>query len=88
MWGIVNNAGITGAYGGLADWLIVQDYLNVMSVNLLGAIDVTMTFLPLVKTERGRIVNTSSIVGRHAAAMNAPYSISKYGVEAFSDIIR
>ena len=85
---MVNNAGIGGECGGMAEWLTVQDYLDVMRVNLLGVVDVTTTFLPLLKKEHGRIVNTSSVAGRNAGIFNAPYSISKYGVEAFSDIIR
>lgn len=77
-----------GRYTGPADWMEIQDYVDVMSVNLLGLIDVTMTFLPLVKKERGRIVNTSSGAGRFAAMFNVAYTVSKFGVEAFSDVIR
>jgi len=62
--------------------------MQVLDVNLLGLIDVTMTFLPLVKQSRGRIVNMSSMVGRHANAYSAPYSVSKYGIEAFTDSLR
>lgn len=86
--GIVNNAGIGGSAAGLADWLVIQDYVDVMRVNLLGVIDVTTTFLPLLKKERGRIVNTSSVSGRLGGSFSAPYSVSKFGVEAFSDVIR
>ena len=62
--------------------------LQVLDVNLLGLIDVTMTFLPLVKRSRGRVVNTASVFGRHATAGAAPYSVSKFGVEAFTDSLR
>jgi len=62
--------------------------LQVLDVNLLGLIDVTMTFLPLVKRSRGRIVNTASMAGRVAMSGNAAYSVSKYGVEAFTDSLR
>ncbi len=41
-----------------ADWLTLQDYRNTIDVNMFGLVDVTMTFLPLVKKEKGRIVNT------------------------------
>ena len=54
---MLNNAGISGRYGPL-DWLNLNDYHQVSSVNLFGLIDVTMTFLPLIKKEKGRIVNT------------------------------
>ena len=62
--------------------------LQVLDVNLLGLIDVTMTFLPLVKRSHGRIVNTASVFGRHVIGGCAPYCVSKYGVEAFTDSLR
>jgi len=62
--------------------------LQVLDVNLLGLIDVTMTFLPLVKKSRGRIVNMASISGRLAMPGFIPYGVSKYGVEAFTDALR
>ena len=37
-----------------------KHYRNVAAVNLYGLTDVTMTYLLLVKLERGRIFNTSS----------------------------
>jgi short-subunit dehydrogenase len=58
------------------------------SVNLFGLIDVTMTFLPLVKKSRGRVVNVSSMAGRVSLPYAAPYSVSKFGVEAFTDNLR
>jgi retinol dehydrogenase 16 len=62
--------------------------MQVMNVNLLGMIDVTMTFLPLIKAGRGRIINMSSILGRFSLPGRAPYCVSKYGVEAFTDALR
>ena len=62
--------------------------LQVLDVNLFGLIDVTMTFLPLVKRSRGRIVNTASVFGRHSLGGSMPYCVSKYGVEAFTDTLR
>ena len=53
---MVNNAGIIGKPGRV-DWQTLDDYRKVASINLFGLIDVTMTFLPLIKKERGRLVN-------------------------------
>ena len=50
-----NNAGV--ATISRADWTRLQDYRDTMDVNLFGLIDVTATFMPLVKNEKGRIVN-------------------------------
>ena len=87
MWGLLNNAGIFGALGP-PEWLTIDDYKAVAAVNLYGLIDVTMTFLPLVKMARGRVVNTSSAAGRISVPLGIPYNVTKYGVEAFTDGLR
>jgi len=51
-------------------------------------IDVTLTFLPLVKLARGRVVNTASVLGRYTVVGHVPYCASKYGVESFTDALR
>jgi NAD(P)-dependent dehydrogenase (short-subunit alcohol dehydrogenase family) len=87
LWGVINNAGIFGKMGPL-EFFSLDDYRDVFDINLYGVIDVTMTFLPLIKKARGRIVNTSSMAGRFSAPGFTPYCISKYGVEAFTDGLR
>ncbi|XP_067648911.1 retinol dehydrogenase 7-like [Haliotis asinina] len=86
LWAIVNNAGIVGATGQI-EWLTRPDYERCLSVNLYGVIDVTKTFLPLVRRCHGRVVNMSSMMGRIAATIS-PYAVSKYGVEGFTDCLR
>ena len=68
-------------------WLTKQDFVKILEVNLLGVIDVTLSLLPLVRKARGRVVNISSVMGR-MAVFGGGYSMSKYGVEAFSDSLR
>ena len=84
---MVNNAGAVVALGP-PEWMSVDDYRRQCDVNLFGLIDVTMTFLTLVKKTRGRVVNMSSIAGRFTFSGFAAYSVSKFGVEAFSDLLR
>ncbi|KAM9321197.1 retinol dehydrogenase 7-like [Gastrophryne carolinensis] len=86
LWGLVNNAGIAGT-AAPNSWLKKDDYLNILNVNLLGMIDMTLTLLPLIRKASGRIVNVSSSAGR-VVLLSTSYSISKYGVEAFSDGLR
>ncbi|XP_069089423.1 retinol dehydrogenase 7-like [Pleurodeles waltl] len=86
LWGLVNNAGI-GFPMAPNEWLTKEDYQKVISVNLLGMIDVTVNLLPLVRQAKGRITNMSSGLGR-IAIFGGGYCISKYGVEAFSDSLR
>jgi len=61
LWGIINNAGI--AY--IADLEMTSDKLfrKVLNVNLLGPVNVTRTFLPLIRLAKGRVINMSSIAG-------------------------
>ena len=48
----------------------------------------TKAFLPLICRSRGRIANVSSILGRVANPFLGAYCISKFSLEAFSDILR
>ncbi|KAL3082792.1 hypothetical protein niasHS_010594 [Heterodera schachtii] len=85
---LVNNAGISGNES-WDDWLIPKDYEDVFQVNTLGTIRVTHAFKRLVKREReSRIVIMASSCGRVALPTLGPYSVSKFAVEAYADIIR
>ncbi|XP_010335509.2 17-beta-hydroxysteroid dehydrogenase type 6 isoform X2 [Saimiri boliviensis] len=86
LWGLVNNAGIIKSVS-LCEWLSIDDSTDILKVNLIGVIHVTLSMLPLVRRARGRIVNVSSILGR-IASFAGVYCVSKFGVEAFSDILR
>ncbi|XP_004380095.1 retinol dehydrogenase 16 [Trichechus manatus latirostris] len=86
LWGLVNNAGIS-VPSALNEWLTKQDFVNILDVNLLGVIEVTLNLLSLVRKARGRVVNVSSVFGR-VSLCGGGYCISKYGVEAFSDSLR
>ncbi|XP_059148810.1 retinol dehydrogenase 7-like [Physella acuta] len=86
LWALINNAGVVGAFGP-CEWLKKSDYEATLNVNLLGMVSVTNAFLPLVRKCRGRVVNMSSTVGR-AALLPAPYSVSKFCVEAYTDMLR
>jgi len=86
VWGLVNNAGIGTA--GPIEWTPLEHMKHIADVNLWGMIDVTKTFLPLIKKSQGRVVNMSSLAGRLSPCFASAYCISKYGVEAFSDALR
>lgn len=82
----MNNAGRSLPMGP-SEWMKVEDFHSTLKVNIIGVIGMTMTFLPLVKKARGRIVNVSSVLGR-VAANGGGYCISKFAVESFSDCLR
>lgn len=86
LWAVVNNAGIS-IPSAPCDWLTLSDYKPMLDVNLNGVIGVTLSVLPLIKKARGRVVNVASVFGR-ISPVGGPYTVSKYGVEAFNDSLR
>ncbi|KAM6985034.1 retinol dehydrogenase 1 [Aplochiton taeniatus] len=86
LWGLVNNAGRSIPIGP-TEWMQLEDFKKVLDVNLLGLIDVTLQFIPLLKKAQGRVVNVASILGR-LSLNGGGYCLSKFGVEAFSDSLR
>ncbi|PIK52849.1 putative retinol dehydrogenase 7 isoform X2 [Apostichopus japonicus] len=86
LWGLVNNAGVTGFVGPM-DWCDLDSYSKIVRVNLLGVVDMTLTFLPLIYKASGRVVNISSSYGRFPM-ISGGYSEAKFGVESFTDGLR
>ena len=89
--GLINNAGI--ALGGPVTLIDTDVFRKQFDVNFFGLIDVTKTYLPLLGARKdaqsqGKIINISSISGRRAHPFIAPYSASKFALEAFSDSLR
>ena len=62
LWGLVNNAGICYLFP--IEWMPMEIFKHTADVNLWGMIDVTKTFLPLLKKAKGRVVNFSSVAGK------------------------
>ena len=58
----MNNAGILSLLP--IEWTPLSIYKSTADVNLWGMIDVTKTFLPLIKRAQGRVVNFSSAAGK------------------------
>ncbi|XP_055251133.1 retinol dehydrogenase 16-like [Moschus berezovskii] len=85
-WGLVNNAGIL-LPATLNEWLTKDDFSKILRVNLIDRIEVTLSFLPLIRKTRGRVVNVSSPAGR-VSLFGGGHCIFKYGVEDFSDSLR
>ena len=82
----MNNAGRSLPMGP-TEWMRMEDYTSTLKVNMTGVIEMTLTFLPLIKQAQGRIVNVASVLGR-VAANGGGYCISKFAVESFSDCLR
>ncbi|GIL84932.1 hypothetical protein Vretimale_9766 [Volvox reticuliferus] len=89
--GLVNNAG-KGVFLPL-ELMSVQQFEDVLAVNLTGVVRVTKAALPLLRKTRpnqqpGRIINMGSYAGTIAAPLFSAYAASKFGLEALSDSLR
>ena len=84
--GLVNNAGVGG--GGPVEFIPIDDFRNVLEVNVVGQVAVTQAFLPLLRKAQGTVVFIASIGGRIASPFLSPYSASKFGIEALGDALR
>lgn len=83
---LVNNAGV--AVAAPVEFVPARDLRQQFDVNVFGLIDVTQTFIPLLRTAKGRIVNIGSIAGRITTPLMSPYCASKHAVEAITDALR
>ncbi|KAK6970170.1 retinol dehydrogenase 2-like isoform X1 [Biomphalaria glabrata] len=86
LWAVVNNAGVTGKLS-VSEMCTRKDYSQACEVNLFGPIEVSRVFMPLLRKSKGRLVNMVSVMGR-CPTVSGPYSVSKFGMEAFSDVLR
>ena len=83
---LVNNAGIERR--GSIEELPLEDFRATMETNYFGALRCIRTFLPEMRERRsGCIINVTSIAGRIACSPLAPYSASKFALEALSEAL-
>ena len=81
---LVNSAGITGPLDRPTHQLDIEEFDATYSVNLRGAILLTMAVLPLmVERNYGRILHVASIAGKEGNPNMAPYNVSKAGMIGF-----
>jgi len=81
---LVNNAGVGG--NGVVEETSPGFYLDVMNVNLCGAVRCIQAVLPQMRERKGgAIVNITSVAGRLAALAQAPYTASKWAFERLSE---
>ena len=83
---LLNNAG-TG-YGGPLELLPLADVQAQLEVNLYGHLAVTQALLPDLKAARGTLINVSSIGGWLAFPLYGPYHMSKFALNAMSEVLR
>ncbi|XP_062612741.1 retinol dehydrogenase 7-like isoform X1 [Saccostrea cucullata] len=87
LWGLVNNAGLQVLHAPL-EFHSPEAVEKCLSVNLFGSINMTRSFLPLVRKEKGRLVYVTSECVFREQACRVPYVISKVGVESMAECLR
>ncbi len=85
LWGLANNAGVV-VVGPLIE-MPEEDMAFQLDVNLVGPFRVTKAFAPLLIESKGRVMNTSSLSGTVSGGFLGAYSMSKHGIEAFTDAL-
>jgi NAD(P)-dependent dehydrogenase (short-subunit alcohol dehydrogenase family) len=84
---VVNNAGIAAI--GVAEGYTPEQFARVLDVNVIGAVRVNRAVLPSMRARRsGLLIQISSGAGRVAVPAMAPYTASKFAVEAIADVMR
>jgi NAD(P)-dependent dehydrogenase (short-subunit alcohol dehydrogenase family) len=86
LYGLVNNAGI--GRGGALEVTPMDEIRKLMEVNLLGLMEVTQSFIPMLRKSKGRIINIGSTSGYLAFPGACAYSASKFAVKAVTDSLR
>jgi len=83
---LVNNAGI-GIHGAIEE-LPLSEFKRSMETNFFGALRCIQAVVPTMREQRrGCIVNVTSVAGRIAGTPQAPYTSSKFALEAASEVL-
>ena len=83
---LVNNAGIERT--GPVEELGLDQFQNVMETNYFGVIRCIQAVVPRMRERKsGCIVNVTSVAGRIACSPMAPYTASKWALEALSECL-
>jgi NAD(P)-dependent dehydrogenase (short-subunit alcohol dehydrogenase family) len=83
---ILNNAGTS--FAGPLETISLDDVRAQMELNTIGHLAMIQALLPLLKAGRGTIINVSSVGGRMTFPVNGAYHMSKFALEAMSDVLR
>lgn len=80
---LINNAGIS--YIGLLSDMSYEDWNSIISTNLTATFLCSQKVIPnMLATQKGKIINISSVWGNVGASMEVAYSASKAGLNGFT----
>lgn len=80
---LINNAGV-GYFGSIEDMSEAQ-IRNQMELNFIAPCLLIKEFLPLLRNNKGMVVNITSIMGQYSMPLGALYSASKYALEGLTE---
>src|ERR1700682_5433532 len=83
---LIHNAG--GAYPGGVNGSTVDEWRVTMSVNVVGAVALTLALLPALRAAGGHVVFINSGAGINASPGLASYTASKFALRGFADSLR
>jgi len=86
LFGLVNNAGI--GISGVLEATPETEFRKLLEVNVIGLHAVTRALLPLLRRNKGRIINIGSSASFMAGPGASSYAASKFAVRAISDSLR
>ena len=84
---IINNAGVAQGPTTI-EYHQMSDAERLFSVNFFGALRLTQSFLPLLRSSKGRVIMISSITGEFSPPLGGIYAATKHALEAMSDSLR
>lgn len=84
---LVNNAGISGPTKNIED-VTDDEWRRTLDVNITGMFHMVRAAVPLFRQRGGgSIINMSSVAGRIGMPRRGPYSVTKYAVRGFTDVL-
>jgi clavulanate-9-aldehyde reducatase len=84
---LVNNAGVMLL--GPIDGAPTEEWRRMIHINVMGTLYCTHAALAIMRPQRsGHIVNVSSVGGRVVGHYSGVYSLTKFGIGAFSEALR
>ena len=86
VFGLINNAGI--GRSGVLELTPVAEIRKVMDVNVIGLMAMTKVMIPILRKNKGRIINIGSTASFLASPGASAYAASKFAVRAITDSLR
>jgi uncharacterized protein len=86
LYGLVNNAGF-GVWGAF-EQSEIKPQMGVLLTDLVAPVDLTHALLPVLRRNRGFIINVSSLAGESPLPYMSTYAAAKAGLTWWSEAIR